>query len=424
MLRALIERLTGPRAAAASAPAAAVPAPPGPHGLDLLDPAFVRDPYPFYAWLRANDPVHRTRQGAWLLTRHADVAAAFSHPDLGNAPSRHAAVHERNAARHASADVARNILPFLDKPRHIRPRRVVGSVFRAALRDRPPDVEALAAARLAGLGTGFDAIGDYAEPVSVQAISQMMGLPATDAGRLAAWAGHFFALFSPMQSEAVRDDTDKALTEFRAYLFDVVAARRGAAGDDIVSRMLSARDDEGPLTEQEVVDNCMLLFADGVENIDRGFANLLLALHRHPGEMQKLRASPGLAAAAVEEMLRHDPPGQTIARVARADITIGGRGIRRDGAVLLGLASANRDPDVFAEPDRFDLSRVADGRLATFGRGRHSCIGAQLVRIELTALLAALMRHARHMEVEDGALVWEPRLAHRWLTALPVRIAH
>lgn len=420
MLRALLERLTGPRPPAAAAAATAVP---GPQGLDLLDPAFVRDPYPFYAWLRANDPVHRTRQGAWLLTRHADVAAALSNPDLGNAPSRQAAVHERNAARHASADVARNILPFLDKPRHIRPRRIVGSVFRAALRDRPPDVEALAMARLGELGASFDAIGDYAEPVSIRVICDMIGLPDDDARLLAAWAGHFFALFAPMPSEAVRQATDRGLEEFRAYLRETVRARRAAPRDDIVSRMLSASDDEGRLTEQEVVDNCMLLFADGVENIDRGFGNLLLALHRHPDETGKLRMSPGLAAAAAEEMLRYDPPGQTIARVARADIELGGRAVRRDGAVLLGLAAANRDPDAFADPDRFDLSRAADDGHSTFGRGRHSCIGAALARIELTGLLASLIRHARHIEVQDGALAWESRLAHRWLKALPVRIA-
>lgn len=412
--RSLFERF------AAKAPAEKAP---GPEGLDLLSAEFLSDPYPFYRFLRHNDPVHRTRQGSWLLTTHAQQVEAFSNPLLGNAPSGRAVINARNAGRYTSASVARNILPFLDRPQQIRPRRIVGSVFRAALRDMPGDLEGEASDLLRSIARQgpFDLIADYAEPFSVSTISRLMGLPAEDAPRLSHWASLFFFLFAPMPSDEARQLTDTGLEEFRAYLRDALTLRRGSPGADILTRLMIAEDDEGRLDDEQIIDNCMLLFADGVENVDRGFANTMLALHRNDAAWRKLREEPGLAEQAIVEGLRYDPPAQMIGRVAREDVEIGGKLVRKDASVLLAVASANRDPEAYAEPDQFRMDR-SDEKLLTFGRGRHSCLGAPLVRQQMRAALQAILVHADDLSIDTSALRWEARLGHRWLSAVPARI--
>jgi cytochrome P450 len=413
-LRTLLDRLARP------APQPRAPEAPG---LDLMGTDFLADPYPFYAHLRQHDPVHRARQGSWVLTRHADIAAAFADPRLGNAPAAHAVVSARNRGRYVSADVAAHVLPFLDKPAHTQPRRLVATAFRAALRERPPEIDAIATELLRALDDrpAIDIIADYATPLAVRTISALLGLPAADAGDLARWAQHFFFLFAPMPTTAIRESTDTGLTEFRAYLADIVRRRRARPGDDLISRLLSADDAEGLLSEPALIDNCMLLVADGVENVDRGFANTLLALHRSPDQFARLRAAPHLAGAAIAEGLRFDPPGQLVARIAREDFDLGGHAVRKDGVVLLAVAAANRDPAVFDHPDRYDLAR-AESEPLSFGRGRHSCIGAPLVRAEMEGALGTLLRLAYDIAVDDRNLAWEARLGHRWLKALPVSL--
>lgn len=413
--KALLDRLGG----GPSAPQR----PPGDQGLDLLGTAFLSDPYPFYAYLRQHDPVHHTRQGSWLLTRQADIDAAFSSPVLGNAPASHAVVGARNRERFASASVAQHILPFLDKPEHTNPRRVVASAFRAALSERPPDLEAIATDLLSGLRhrAAFDAIDDYATPLSLEVISDLMGLPASDGRQLCDWAAQFFLLFAPIPTAAARDAMDAALVAFREYLNEAIGRRRVQPGDDLISRLLVVDGVDGPLSDGQIVDNCMLLLADGVENVDRGFANTLLALHRNPGEMDKLRNAPSLAGAAIAEGLRYDPPGQLVARIAREDCVLGGREIKADGVVLLAVASANRDHRAVADADSYDLSR-ADAPSATFGRGRHSCLGAPLVRAEMEVALRTLLARSRRFAVDDRELQWEARFGHRWLKQLPISV--
>jgi cytochrome P450 len=394
---------------------------PGEQGLNLLDPSFLSNPYPYYAYLRCQDPVHRTKHGSWILTRHRDVAEALSHPDLGNAPSSLAVIHARNRERYVCASVAQNILPFLDKPEQIRPRRIVSSVFRACLKDNIPNVAAIASEILEALPDrqAVDIIREYGKPLSVRVISDLMGLPQEDAPLLSNWAEHFFFLFAPMPTKVVREDIDTALADFRHYLGKVLNRRRADPGNDIVSRLLRTEDTDGSLADAQIIDNCILLFADGVENVDAALANILLALHQHPGEFRRLEANPVLARQAVAEGLRFDTPAQTIARVARKDLKLLGRSIPKDSVVLLALGSANRDTEAFSDPDRFNLSRDSECPL-NFGRGRHSCIGAPLVHIELEGALRTLVQRAKRITVHDSDLEWEARLGHRWLKELLV----
>jgi cytochrome P450 len=390
-------------------------------GLDLLDPVFVHDPYPTYAALRRQGGLHRCRSGAWIATRYQDVLAAMGSTILGNRPSRYSAVHVRNRDRFPSASVAASILPYRDGPEHVTPRRIVGMAFRARLEQRPFDIGAMAHQLLIPYrdGASFDAMADFASPLSARVICALMGLPESDLPQLSLWSRSFFRLFAPFPSEAVRARTDADLAAFRAYFLGVLQTRRAAPGEDFVSSLLAqARDG---LSDIEMADNCMLVFADGLENVDAALANLLLALDRHPEVMTRLRQEPQLRAGAVREGLRYDPPAQLVARVAQADGEVAGQTVTRDSVVFLALGSANRDAQAFPDPDAFDPARPHQAMIS-FGKGRHSCLGGALVTMELEAALDALLAVSGAIAVDSAAVQWQPRVGHRWPQALPVRL--
>ncbi|MFU0507346.1 cytochrome P450 [Pseudaminobacter sp. NGMCC 1.201702] len=392
--------------------------------LDMLASSFVHDPYPVYRRLREHDPVHRCKSGAWIVTRHRDIVASFAHPALGNAPSRFSVICARNRERYVCADVAHNVLPFLDKPEHVLPRRIIASVFRAHMKDNPVDIAGIARRLLEPhLRSGtMDAIADFGTSLSAEVISRLMGLAVADRDRLLYWSHHFFHLFAPIPSDEVRDRTDQALADFREYLRVLVQERRLRPGADLISNLLIAEDDGRCLSEQQAIDACMLLFSDGVENVDAGIANTLLALHRHPSEMLRARAAPETMPNVVLEGLRYNSPAQLIARVAREDLEIAGTSIRRDTPVFLALGAANRDPEVFEKPDSFDPSRNA-AALLSFGMGRHSCIGGTLVRLQIECALRVLLQATNTIRIETDTLEWTPRVGHRWLKALPIRLS-
>ncbi len=388
---------------------------------DPMSPDFVRDPYPIYAQLRANDPVHLSPMGFWVLTAHADVVAAINDDRLSNRPSRFAVTHARNRDKYAAADVAGNIIPFLDPPEHTRARKLISKAFYAHLREHPPDVAGRCDRLLAPLlkQPQFDAIADLGRPLAAGVVAEFLGLPEQDLERLQAWSHWYFYLFSPIPSQEVLDGLNRGLTEFREYLAGVLEQRRQQPADDLISRLMQADDDGAQLSDAEVIDTCMLLFADGVENVDSGFGNCVLAFMEHPDSWEMLRARPELGAALVSESLRLNPPGQFISKIAREDFELQGRKLRKDQAVILVLAAANRDPQVFEDPDDF-LPERSKNRHLSFGRGRHACIGAPLVELELVQASQALANCGRRLRLAVDEPQWQARLGHRWLTALPV----
>ena len=386
-----------------------------------MSPDFVRDPYPVYAQLRAGDPVHLSPMGFWVLTTHADVLAAMNDDRLSNRPSRFAVTHARNRGRYAAADVANNIIPFLDPPQHTQARKLISRAFYAHLRERPPDVAGRCARLLQPLldQPGFDAIADLGRPLAAGVVAEFLGLPARDLERLHGWSHWFFYLFSPIPSQEVLDGLNRALTEFRDYLRDLLETRRREPADDLISRLLRPDDEGARLPDAEVIDTCMLLFADGVENVDSGLGNSVLTFLQHPASWETLQNSPELGTALVNEALRLNPPGQFISKIALEDFELGGKQLRKDQAVILVLASANRDPAVFEEPDSF-LPRRSRNRHLSFGRGRHACLGAPLVELELTEALKALAGCRRRLRLAVDVPQWQARLGHRWLEKLPV----
>lgn len=421
-----------------------------------LDPAFVQNPYPVFAALREKDPVHRSPQGYYVLTRYKDVSQALVDPRLGNAPARHAVSHPRNRERYVCADVANNILPFRDGPAHSGARKTIARVFHEQLRISAPDIQR-AAREIFAQGPPRDILGDFATPFALRTICEFFDLPARDADRLKDFSHHFFYLFSPMPSIEARENLDRSLVEFRLYFAGVIAQRRSGTGMDFISRVLrdadKDADDAGKesdqsrpgFTEAELIDTCMLLVADGIENVDSGIANAVLALLENPEPRHLLETRPDLLSAGVEECLRYESPAQFIGRVAQEDLEIQGRPIKKGNAVLLMLASGNRDPEAFENPDRLDFTREKRPHLS-FGRGAHACIGGGMVKIQMEAALSTVINspemrldptapspagteHAANEpggqtideEREKRGIVWQARGGHRWLRALPVR---
>lgn len=393
---------------------------------DLAAPGFVSDPYPTYAALREHDPVHESRFGYWVLTRHDDILQALRDPRLGNEPSRYSVLHRRNAERYISADVANDILPFLDQPAHGPYRRWVSRAFRAHWKAAPPDVRGIARRLLEkaeGRGA-MDLVREFGKPLSRAVISRILGVPEEDEARLAAWSELFFYLFVPIPSSDVLAQMEAALGEFREYFLRLVEARRKRPENDLISRFAAGPVDGAPPSDKRIADACMLLFADGVENIDSAIANGIVALLENPEQLALLRREPARMGRAAEECLRFDPPVQFIGRIANEETTIRGKTIRKHQAVLLMLAAANRDPAVFALPDRFDLTRFDPAKQApaalSFGRGRHLCIGAPLVMTELATGLACILEALPNLALAPEPPRWVPRAGHRWREELRV----
>lgn len=387
--------------------------------LELRDPDFIGDPWPTYDYLRKEEPVHRSASGAWLLTRFRDVHDALSDRRLGNSPATGAVVSPRNRGRYVCADVAANILPFMDAPAHTGPRKLITRAFHENLQTQHLDMTAMARSLLSPcLDSGeMDVLDDFATPLSLDVMMALLDLPASDLQALKEWSEAFFYLFAPMPSEQVRVAVDDALAEFRDYFLEKIRARRAQPGDDVISALVNVAGNE--LDDVLLADTCMLLFSDGIENVDAAIASAVLALLRHPRQLKWLRRHPEAMPDAIEECLRLEAPAQFLARVAVEDFELHGRRIHAGDPVFLVLGAANRDPAVYRQPERLDLRRRERAQIG-FGRGRHSCIGARLAKQQMEAALSVLLADCASLSLTRAPLQWRDRTGHRWLKSLPV----
>ncbi len=389
---------------------------------DPLDPGYVSDPYPLFSRLRESEPIHKSPGGAWVLTRYEDIVSALGDRRLGNTPSPFAVVSTRNKQRYICADVVSNILPFIDVPKHTAPRKLISKTFFKFIARNPPDVETIANNLIQKKleCKEMDVLHDYATPLSVSVMAQVLGFPAGDESRLKELSEWFFYLFSMIPSQDVREKVDKALIEFREYISILVDDRRRKVKDDLISDLLNAKDGSYALSEPELIDTCILLFADGVENPDRLIANATAMLLHHPEQLAQLKQNPELITATVNECLRFESPAQFIGRVALEDLIINNTKIVKYSIVLLVLGSANRDSKKFESADQFNIQRNPNPYLS-FGKGKHSCIGGSFVRLEVERALQVLIQRLPNMSLKHEQLDWAPRLAHRWLANLPVK---
>lgn len=371
--------------------------------------AFVADPYPVYAELRARGGLAELATGGFLVTRHADIAAAFTHPALGNAPSRFSTLGPRNRAKYAAADLAAHIPPFLDMPGHKLPRQALSRAFFRTFRAQEPGLSARAEAALPASGT-CDLIADLARPFALDAMRDFVGLEG-DAATLKPISEAFFHLFAPITDPAAFAETNRRLETARGLFAEAIAARRAAAGDDLISGLLAHQAEAPELSDAQIADCALLVFADGIENIEAGIAMVFDRLSRDG-------ASAG--ETAIREALRLDTPGQIVPRVAREDMRWLGQDITAGTPVFLALGSANRDGAVFADPDSFVPGRAETSVI--FGLGRHRCIGEPLALSLIGAMVGALQERGAVQAGDLATAGFHARFGHRWPRACPITL--
>ena len=413
-------------------PASPAPSPSG--GLSpaaMLSPAFLADPYALYAMLRRTQPVFRVPvpvdagAGVFLLTRHAEVQhvlrdGAFS------ADRRRADVIERNrdalpADLLGDSSLFRSLLT-MDPPDHTRVRGLVNKAFTprriAGLRGR---IEALADELLAPYVArgGFDVISELAAPLPARVIAELLGVPAEDWPRFRVWAADLVAAGPGILGGEGPARFERGFRPLAAYLGEVIAARRREPRDDLVSALVTAQEERDALQDGELLATCVLLLVAGHETTTNLIGNGLLALLRHPEQLALLRAQPELVPQAVEEMLRYDGPVQATVRVAKEPVEVGGVAIAPGALVVCGIGAANRDPAVFLEPDRFDVTRRENHHLA-FGFGAHFCLGAPLARLEGELAFRALLERFPRLTLASESVRWRPNPVLRGLLELPV----
>lgn len=393
---------------------------------ELADPAILPDPYPVLAGLRAASPFAEFDGAFVVVGRHADCSAVLRHP---NASSERSKSLVAPTAPRRTRD--RPSFLSLDPPDHTRLRRLVSKAFtprtivRLEPRIRAITSELLTAAAAAGQ---MEVVSQLAYPLPVRIISEMLGVPVEDHPRFAGWSARLAHSLQPgfgidqAEAEARAEAAQVASDEFAAYFRELIAIRRARPAQDLLSEMIDAEDDGEKLTEDELIATCVLLLVAGHETTVGLISNAILALLRHPDQLAALHADPSLAAGAVEETLRYDAPVQMTARVARSGMQVGPVTARDGALVLLLLAAAGRDPEAFADPDRFDIRRGASSHLA-FAAGPHFCLGAPLARLEATIAIESFARRMRDPELNPRGLDYKPNLNLRGPDRLVVEFA-
>jgi unspecific monooxygenase len=407
-----------------------VPVTPAELGYEPGNPAFIADPYPAFARLRADHPViHDPATDQWLVSRFADVGALLRDKRLGRSYV-HVATHQEFGRTPPPAwqapfdDSLRVQLIDMEPPDHTRLRRLVSTAFTPrtveALRPRVTElVDGLVgAARERG---EFDLLADVIERLPVAVIAELLGIPAADRPLLRPWSADMTLMFELARSEDDERRAVRATVEFSDYLRGVVRERRRSPGDDLLSQLVQVGEAGDRLSEDELIATAILLLNAGHEASVNGAANAWWTLFRHPDALAALRADPGLVPTAVEELLRYDTPAPMFERWVLEEIEVHGVTIPRGQELALLFASANRDPVAFANPDGLVLDRSPNPHLA-FGAGIHYCLGAPLARLELAILFRAILEQMPTLElVAEPA--WKPRFVLRGLQALPVRLA-
>jgi unspecific monooxygenase len=391
------------------------------------DIRFVADPYPAYAELREETPVrYDEATDHWLVARYEDVNAMLRDRRLGRTYL-HLATHAEMGRPaptgwHAPFwDLINAGILDMEPPDHTRVRRLVSKAFTPRfVEGLRPRVRAIMDELVDGIAgaSEFDLVA-VAEPLPVTVIAEMLGVPETDRRYLRPWSADICKMYELNPSLEMQRDAVRACTEFGDYLRMLARGRKDDPGEDLISRLTAVVDEGEQLTEDELVGTCVLLLNAGHEATVNSTLLGWWALFRHPDKLKELREDRSLLPSAIEELLRFDTPLQMFERWVLEPIDVRGVRIPRGAELGLLFGSANRDPEVFEEPDELDLSRDPNPHL-TFGAGIHFCLGAPLGRQELQISFATLMDRFPNLELVEEPR-WKPNYVVRGLEGLLVR---
>lgn len=397
---------------------------------EINTPAFFSKLHENYARLRSVEPVHYHEfQGTprWSLLRYDDVAAAFCDPRLTPVRIPEEIVHNlRHSGRRDFENLGRviaSILILKDGADHTRLRRLVSRAFTPRMVERVANrVEALVGELLDPYHgrDSMELIEDFAVPFPVTVIGELLGVPTDVRHRLKQWSADFAPLLDRTLGAEGLVAAAAACTGFARLFGPLFEARRHEPREDLVSALVAVADQgDGTLDEEELLATCLLLLVAGHETTTNLIANGLLNLLRHPAELSWLRRNPHAMGSGVEELLRWEGPLMRLVRHTREEVEIRGVTIPAGCFVDLVVASANRDPERFAEPNRLDLQRP-DNRHLAFGFGAHFCLGAALARLEARIALRALIERFPTMKLRVDEVDWRPGTVFRSLRALPL----
>ncbi|KJY20528.1 MULTISPECIES: cytochrome P450 family protein [Streptomyces] len=382
--------------------------------LPYADQDFLADPFPLYGKLREDGPVRRVVVAggldAWLVTRYEEGLAALSDPRLSS--DVRDASDPRLLAQLPETERESMLSNMLrsDPPDHTRLRRLVSKAFTARrVAQMRPRIQAITDGLLDGIVPAgrADLVADFALPLPVAVIGELLGVPVDDQHDFQRWTDRMIMRGAEPPDPAV---VNEAWQHMRAYVTDLIRAKRAHPGDDLLSGLIAARDEEARLSEDELIAMVFLLLAAGyitTVNLISGGIAMLLA---HPGQLDLLRSDPELLGSAVEEFLRYDGPvSPGIARFAREDVEIAGVTVPRGATVLIASAIADRDPARFPDPDRLDITRPDNAHLA-FGHGVHYCLGAPLARLEGHIAIGTALRRlpGLALAVPPDEIRWRP----------------
>ncbi|MEU9996074.1 cytochrome P450 [Streptomyces sp. NPDC050848] len=420
-----------------STPPAETPAEPPaePPAPELFTWEFATDPYPAYAWLREHAPVHRAKLPsgveAWLVTRYADARQALADQRLSKNPAHHDepahAKGKTGIPGERKAELMTHLLN-IDPPDHTRLRRLVSKAFTPRrVAEFTPRVQELTDRLIDSFAAkgSADLIHEFAFPLPIYAICDLLGVPEEDQDDFRDWAGMMIR-----HGGGPRGGVARSVKKMRGYLAELIHRKRLDPGDDLISGLIKASDHGEHLTENEAAAMAFILLFAGFETTVNLIGNGMYALLRHPDQRARLQASlaageQGLLETGVEELLRYDGPVELATwRYAMEPLTIGGQEIPAGDPVLVVLAAADRDPARFDEPDTLDLSR-RDNQHLGYGHGIHYCIGAPLARLEGQIALATLLTRLPDLRLgaDPSDLRWRGGLIMRGLRTLPVEFS-
>ncbi|MBP0456134.1 cytochrome P450 family protein [Streptomyces montanisoli] len=386
------------------------------------DPRFLQDPYPTYAAMRSRCPVQAVPTGSgghvsYLVTGYAEAREALGDARLSKDTATFFA--DKGSRRRLHPAVAHTMLAS-DPPQHTRLRKLVTKAFTTgAVAELRPFIAQVTDELLDQwpVGDQFDFVAGLAVPLPVIVICELLGVPEQDRPDVQRWSGELFAAGKP-------DVIDAASHSLAGYMTDLIAAKRQAAGSSLLDRLISARDGDDHLSEEELVSLAVLLLVAGHETTTNFLGNATLALLQNPAALTRLRENPDDIPAALNELLRYDSPVSTATfRFTTEAVTLGETDIPAGVPVLVALGAANRDPDQFPSPDLLDLDRSAAAHLS-FGHGIHRCIGAPLAMAEADIALRAILTRFPGIRLAQrpDQLEWRRTRLVRGLVTLPIRV--
>ena len=393
-----------------------------------FEPGFADDPYPQYRAVREADPVHQSPLGVWVLFRYDDVLGFLRDPELS--------VEDRNAHPTMLTQLAESVIGEesergnfamlnRDPPDHTRLRRLVSKAFTPrmveSLRPRVQQLVDEALDRAAEAGE-LEVMGDFAFPLPFTVISEMLGMPDTDARQLREWSGTLVRTLEPVVDTALLQAIAEAGTHMRELMSEAITWKRKEPADDLLSALIAAEEHGDVLSDDELIEQVTLLYLAGHETTVNLIGNGVLALATHDEQRRRLRDEPELIGNAVEELLRYDSPVQMSRRITLRDVELDGKTIEQGAFVALVLASANRDAARWGDTaEDLDLGREGAHGHLSFGGGPHYCLGAALARLEGQVAIGSLVARFPTMRLA-GEPAWNGRLNLRGLDRLPVTV--